>query len=220
MFKDPQTQAAAILGMNPGLKNNVKKKTVLLRVVRFHDRDCYEIETTLLPESFANLLKALPQNMKQYFPVKERLLIDKQTYLTQKQESFSANGDSLTKIEFQEIAYQSDMTEDIFQIPQGFEIKTPNGIKEYISELQKMMPEIIEPQYEKVSPSFYYQVPERVIVAPPKRFTEPPPRKGRGEKYMPQSPSSLLPRLIVPAASVLIILFMSLLRYFYIRKRG
>ncbi|MDR1491907.1 MAG: hypothetical protein LBT05_04205, partial [Planctomycetaceae bacterium] len=75
------------------------------------------------------------------------------------------------------------MTDDIFQLPQGFEIKTPTNIKEYISELRKTtILETIDQQYGNVSPSFYYQIPERVVVDPPKHFTEPPPRKGRGKE--------------------------------------
>ncbi|MDR1491906.1 MAG: hypothetical protein LBT05_04200 [Planctomycetaceae bacterium] len=100
MLKNVQTQAAAIFGANPGIKKNIKKKATLLRITGFHNRDCYDIETVLLPESFETVLKSLPPNMKQYFPVKERLMIDKQTYLIQKKNHFLQMVILLQKLNF------------------------------------------------------------------------------------------------------------------------
>ena len=102
-------------------------------IVKYNDKDCYEILETISPEVRRAILARLPENAKNRFRAKSRILIDKENYLIQTREELTVEETTISKIEYRDIASQPDLSDDFFQLPPGLEVLTPKSPKEYLA---------------------------------------------------------------------------------------
>ena len=123
-----QAQSAASQRKNPSARTSLR----LVGTVEHDGRQCYEIESILPTDVIAAVAKTMPNVSTAMVPAKTRQLIDKKSYLLVLRESILADGTSTSKIEYKDISPQPDLTDDFFQVPTGFEVRTPATSEEYV----------------------------------------------------------------------------------------
>ena len=125
------------------IQDDIKRKFYeTAGVVKYNDRDCYEILEKITPEFKAAVWDKISENLRDKFPAKSRLLIDKESYLVQMREKFTEEGVTLSKIEYKDIHPQPDLSDDFFQLPPGLEVLSPQSIKEHTAIIKdRLMPQ-------------------------------------------------------------------------------
>jgi len=101
----------------------------LTRTFTDNGREYHEIEQAM--PITEELLANLPPQMAQSIPAKTRFIVDAETFLIHAKETISSNGTRIAKLQFLGFEPMPDLTDDIFQVPEGFEILSPKSIHEY-----------------------------------------------------------------------------------------
>jgi len=187
MYAAAKRQASSI---SASLGNKPAESSTLLNVVQRDGKDCFEIESALTQESLAAFLKALPPEARAMMPSKYRYTIEKQTYLMVQLDVLSATGSSLSHVVFKDLSPQPNMSDDLFMVPPGLEIKTPQTMREYTS----LVVALASPG-QLASPLIEFQPPPLVMTA----LVPPPPKllavvaMGRGALVGKSTDKSLSP---------------------------
>ncbi len=143
VYQGARSQAASILSM---LGGKAAESSKILGTVQRDGKECYEIESTLLPDVVASLVKAAPPETKNMMPAKFRYVIEKNTNLMVEMETVSQNGSPLSKVEYKDVTLRSDLSDDLFLLPPGLELKTPKSLEEYMTLVVDMMsPKVSKP---------------------------------------------------------------------------
>ena|GEM_PF-5129298 len=110
---------------------DVKTEMILNRTFAYNGRECYEIEQAIHFSS--PMLASLPVAMTRNIPVKNRFVVDAETFFILEKESFASNGSSISKLRYLDFEPMPNLTDDIFQLPGGFEVLSPKSIEEYVT---------------------------------------------------------------------------------------
>jgi hypothetical protein len=106
-------------------------------IVRYNDKECYEILEKISPEFREAVLEKMPENIRERvrdgLRAKSRFLMDKETYLTLVSEKLTEEGITIAKVEYKDIQSQPDLSDDFFQLPHGLEVLSPQSSKEYLA---------------------------------------------------------------------------------------
>ena len=103
----------------------------LIGTTELDGKECYQIESVITPDGATSIAKVLPTGINGAMPTKFRHLIEKNTYLMVEQEIIMQDGSS-TKTEFRDVKPQPDLSDDFFQLPSGFDVKTPKSVTDYV----------------------------------------------------------------------------------------
>ena len=136
MIQTAKSHAAAISAVLAGAASSSAK---LMGTVMRKGKECFIIESTFSEEAVALVSKSLSSEAKKMMPVKNRLLIDKESYLTAEVEAISQAGTTISKTEYTDVERRSDLPDDLFLVPDGMDIQKPKSIQEYVALLGQLV---------------------------------------------------------------------------------
>ena len=123
--KDQAAAAFAAIKLPPA--NSAKVKGTVAR----EGRECYEIETRIATELIDALSQSLPDNFRKQMPAGNRFLIDKESFQMVEMQTMVQDGSVSQQMAFKDIVTQPDLSDDLFLLPLGMEVKQPKTIHEY-----------------------------------------------------------------------------------------
>ncbi len=130
MFQGAKAQAAPLSSTLDGLPANSSK--IMGTVVR-DGRGCYEIVTAIPSEAMVALRKALPENVRNMLPTGNRFVIDKETMLMVEMETLTDANSPTMKMEYKDIVLKPDLSDELFLLPIGVEVRKPKSIREEVA---------------------------------------------------------------------------------------
>ena len=201
---------------------DMKTGLILNRTFTYGGRECYEIEQAV--QSPASMLASLPAAIARRIPVKNRLVIDTETFLIHEMEMIASDGNSISKIQYLDFEPMHDLTDEIFQLPEGFEVLSPQSIKEYsniIMDLShpRIPPVDVQQEFEQAKKKIEKENPIRFpditlpIVSPPKEL---PDHIIRHQSDYPLPEKQKRPWAVIVAMNVI---FVALMIWLIYRKR-
>lgn len=135
-----------------------------VKIERHNEKECYEVFSIMDQETKETFLAKMPADFRRKFPVKSRLLIDKENYFLHIRETFAEDGSTISRLVYKDIQHQPDLTDDFFQLPPDLEILSPESVKDHVrmtNELlkPKLPPEDFDAEFEKIKKKVYEKYP-------------------------------------------------------------
>jgi hypothetical protein len=194
---------------------DMKVALKLTRTFTDNGKEYYEMEQVMqIPAN-------LPPAMAKSIPAKNRFVIDAETFLIHEHEMSASDGSSITKLRYLGFEPMPDLTDDIFQLPDGFEVLSPQSINEYaVISLDLLRPRIppvdIQEEFERIKRGVEAKRPRQPaemifpVVSPP---TQLPEHLDRSQYDYPLPEKPKRPWAIIIAVNVIIVALMIWLIY-------